>query len=410
MSIMEGSGTGAARAAVAAADETRRLAVTPATRASAAPSATASGGREAAIAAAVAALPGLSADPGRYGVRAVTAAWLAETSSPHTARAYFRDLSTYLTWCHTDQLDPLTARPADLGRYRAHLEQTAAASTAHRRLAALSSWYRFLTANGAAGGNPVAGVRRPRVDRDASATAGLTPDEVRVLLHRADTEVTVRAAALAAAPTPTRGGRHLAALRDRALLRTLADLGLRVGEAVALDVGALGHNRGYRTLRYRGKGNKMRERALSAHALEAIDDYLTTRAAGVGVGVEKLTGPLFATTSRAATDTAGRLDPAAVFRLIRRLAATAGLPAANRLSPHSLRHAFATTARELGVPLEDVQDALGHADPRTTRRYDRARHALHREPGLRLGELYADTPRQSHAPTDSPSAAPTSRG
>ena len=94
-------------------------------------------------------------------------------------------------------------------------------------------------------------------------------------------------------------------------------------------------------------------------------------------------GPLFA------TSTGGRLDRHAVFRLVRRLAAEAGIADADRLSPHSLRHAFATTARSEGVPLEDVQDAMGHADPRTTRRYDRDRHNLDRDPAYTIAAARA---------------------
>ena len=90
--------------------------------------------------------------------------------------------------------------------------------------------------------------------------------------------------------------------------------------------------------------------------------------------VPELTGPLLVTA------TGVRLDRHSVFRLVRRLAQAAGIPAWAKLSPHSLRHAFATTARSEGVPLEDVQDAMGHADPRTTRRYDRDRHNLDRDP------------------------------
>jgi integrase/recombinase XerD len=69
-----------------------------------------------------------------------------------------------------------------------------------------------------------------------------------------------------------------------------------------------------------------------------------------------------------------------VFRLIRRAAGLAGIPSADRLSPHSLRHTYATLALDSGAPLRDVQDALDHADPRTTRRYDRSRHNLDRSP------------------------------
>jgi integrase len=97
-----------------------------------------------------------------------------------------------------------------------------------------------------------------------------------------------------------------------------------------------------------------------------------------GLTVEELAGPLFV------TKTGARIDRHAVFRLVRRLAERAGISAFAQLSPHSLRHAFATTARAEGVALEDVQDAMGHADPRTTRRYDRDRHNLDRDPSYAI--------------------------
>src|SRR4029079_13100051 len=70
-------------------------------------------------------------------------------------------------------------------------------------------------------------------------------------------------------------------------------------------------------------------------------------------------------------------------------ATRARISAADRLSPHSVPHAFATTARAEGVPLEDVQDAMGHADPRTTRRYDRDRHNLDRDPAYTIAAARA---------------------
>jgi integrase len=151
------------------------------------------------------------------------------------------------------------------------------------------------------------------------------------------------------------------------MLTVLADLGLRVGELVGLDVADLGRERGHRTVRFIGKGGKPRRRALAPATAAALDAYLTVRPGPAD-------GPLFVTASGA------RVDQPAVFRLVRRLAKEAGIPAWAKLSPHSLRHAFATIARDQGVPLEDVQDAMGHADPRTTRRYDRDRHNLDRDP------------------------------
>ncbi|HEX6873416.1 MAG TPA: tyrosine-type recombinase/integrase, partial [Micromonosporaceae bacterium] len=127
-----------------------------------------------------------------------------------------------------------------------------------------------------------------------------------------------------------------------------------------------------------GKGGVLRRRALSPASAAAVETYLLGRAADTGVPVDQLHGPLFV------TRTGARLDRHSVFRLVRRLAELAQIPAAARLSPHSLRHAFATAARDEGVPLEDVQDAMGHADPRTTRRYDRDRHNLDRDPSYTL--------------------------
>jgi integrase len=154
------------------------------------------------------------------------------------------------------------------------------------------------------------------------------------------------------------------------VITLLADLGLRVGEVVGLDLGDVGWERGHRTVRFVGKGGRPRRRVLTPDAAAALDDYLRERDAP--------DGPLFVTSSGA------RLDRYAVFRLVRRLAGQAGIAGAQRLSPHSLRHAFATAARSEGVALEDVQDAMGHADPRTTRRYDRDRHSLDRDPAYTI--------------------------
>ncbi|MGA2804542.1 MAG: tyrosine-type recombinase/integrase [Acidimicrobiales bacterium] len=103
---------------------------------------------------------------------------------------------------------------------------------------------------------------------------------------------------------------------------------------------------------------------LAPRTAEALDHYLLGRE----------DGPLFA------TSTGGRLDQAAVWRLLRRLTVIAVPAKARSIHPHDLRHAFVTLALDAGVNLRDVQDAAGHADPRTTRRYDRSRHNLDRHP------------------------------
>ncbi|MFF4880172.1 MULTISPECIES: tyrosine-type recombinase/integrase [unclassified Micromonospora] len=295
----------------------------------------------------------------------VTEAWLRNRRlSEHTRDAYRRDITGWLTWCAGRDLDPLHVTFLHVNEYARALESTLGArsgrpltpATVARRLSALSSWYDFLVKLGAMPANPVSGADRPRVDRDHSATVGLTPEEVDALLSAADADTGQTAA------------------RNRAAIALLADLGLRVGELISLDLADLGTERGHRSVRFIGKGGKARRRALTPGTGYAVDAYLAQRAAATGVPVPQLSGPLLVTASGA------RMDRHSVFRLVRRLARTAGIPAWARLSPHSLRHAFATTARSEGVPLEDVQDAMGHADPRTTRRYDRDRHNLDRDP------------------------------
>jgi hypothetical protein len=100
--------------------------------------------------------------------------------------------------------------------------------------------------------------------------------------------------------------------------------------------------------------------ALAPRTAAALDVMLAGRSAG----------PLFATRS------GRRMDRHAALKVVRRLARTAGIE--HVVSPHSLRHGFVTAALDADVPLRDVQDAAGHADPRTTRRYDRGRHSLDR--------------------------------
>jgi site-specific recombinase XerD len=300
---------------------------------------------------------------------AFTDGWLRNRRlSEHTREAYRRDVGEWLDWCRARDLDPIAATFVHVNAFARELESTAdprtgrplSPATVARKLSGLSSWYGFLVKLGAISANPVGGADRPHVARDHSATVGLSGPEVDAILAAAEAET------------------GAARARNHAVIAVLADLGLRVGELVGLDVDDLSYERGHRSVRFTGKGGLRRRRALTPASTAAVETYLLHRAAATGVSVDDLYGPLFV------TNTGARLDRHAVFRLVRRLAAIAGIPAASRLSPHSLRHAFATAARDEGVPLEDVQDAMGHADPRTTRRYDRDRHNLDRDPSYAI--------------------------
>ncbi len=293
-------------------------------------------------------------------VTEATAAWLL-TKSINTRTAYLRDLKSWTGFCQQRHTHPLTARKPDADLFGAWLQDPAAgkpltATSTARRMAAVSSWYRYLVACDVHERNPFAAAQRPTIDRQYSATAWL--DE-------AGAQRMIRAAEHSDSST---------ALRDTAMIRLMLQLGIRVSEVCRLDLNAFGVAKNQRTVQITGKGGKRISRALPHSAAEAIDDYLKARAKAAGVKPRDLTGYVFT------TRTGRPVDRVEVFRLVRRLAERAGLAHPQSVTPHALRHTFATIATERGADLDDLQDAMGHADPRTTRRYQRAARRLERDP------------------------------
>lgn len=205
---------------------------------------------------------------------------------------------------------------------------------------------------------------------------------------------------LAAADTDTGPTR----LRAAAAIRLLLHQGLRVDELARASVADLGHDRGHRTLTVTRKGGHRVALVLPPATTAALDTYLASRVAtaaisDVATGTDRVaswptvtspnataagvTGPLLA------TSTGGRMDQAAFWHLVRRLARAAGIEHWAALSPHSLRHTAITLALDAGASLRDVQDFAGHRDPRTTRRYDRSRHSLDRNAACTLAAYLA---------------------
>lgn len=280
----------------------------------------------------------------------LAAMWLLGYSG-HTRQAYAADLRDWGTWLTTRGTAPLSVRRAHVEAYARDLERRGmAAATVARRLATLAGFYGYAVDEGALDASPVRRVRRPRVDED-SPTAGLDRDELGRLLDIAED----------CGPT------------DHALVCLLALNGLRVSEVLSADLEHLGHARGHRTLEVLRKGGKRGLMPLAPRTSFALD-------AALGDRVE---GPLF-------IDEHGeRLSRHTAARVIARLGKACGL--VKQISPHSLRHTFVTLAFDAKVELRDIQDAAGHADPRTTRRYDRARHRLDRNPTYAVAAHVAET-------------------
>ena len=313
------------------------------------------------------AIPGPDDGDGRVGE--LVAAWLATKRSPHTRAAYVRDLAQWAGWLAGHGVPLLGADETAAAMWARHLEAAGIKdSTAARKLTAVSSFYSWCARRGGVRANPVAGLPRPAVDYDTSATPGLTRDQAIALLDAADSDAGPQAA------------------RTAALVATLLFTGARVSELLGADIEDLGADRGHRVLRVRRKGGKIQALALPAPAAGRIDAYLAGR--DDVTALPALPGSAGAPGRRVlfATGTGARMYRAEVRALLRRLGRAAGLPEdlAASLSPHSMRHAFATLNLDAGASLRDLQDAMGHASPRTTRRYDRSRGNLDRSPGYLL--------------------------
>lgn len=290
-------------------------------------------------------------------LRRLVAGWLLGYPSPHTRRAYGRDLDGFACWCAELGVDVLAASRVHVDAWARHLAEVdrRAAATVARKLAAVTAFYRYLVLEEVLAANPGVHARRPRLDADHSSTLGLDRTAARALL------------AAAAEHSP----------RLNALVALLLLNGLRIAEALALDVGDVtDYDRGHRIATLHRKGGRAARAALPPAAAAAVDAYLDQR--GELDGERPTAGPLLVTRSGA------RWRASNAARSLAALAARAEVPGAGRVTPHVLRHAAITLALDAGATLRDVQDFAGHADPRTTRRYDHARGRLDRHASYTL--------------------------
>ncbi|MGN6189209.1 MAG: tyrosine-type recombinase/integrase [Conexibacter sp.] len=285
----------------------------------------------------------------------IAAAFLAGYSSPQTRAAYRADLDAWREYLRLRNVHPWSVERLHVDVFARELEAHGAArATVARKLSTLAGFYGYAVSAGLLTSSPVEHVRRPRVS-DETQTLGLDRDQLVRLLDVA----------------------KASGARDHALVCLLALNGLRVSEAVGADVADLSDHDGHRLLRLHRKGGREQFAVLPPRARGAVDDWLAVRAEYV---TDPECVPLFVTRS------GRRMDRQAMWKVVRRLARDAGIVG---ISPHSLRHAFVTLCLRAGAPLHDVQDAAGHADPRTTRRYDRNRHSIDRHPSHRLAVFLA---------------------
>jgi integrase/recombinase XerD len=262
--------------------------------------------------------------------------------SRNTLEAYRSDLLQFGTYLEAHHVDVLTAAHADLAAFMAGLAQGSetrppvAAATLQRKTACLRSFYRHLRRENLVEGDPTADLRAPRKQQKLPKV--LSRDQV---------------AALLSAPT----GTTPPALRDRALLELMYACGLRASEAIELHVGDLDLQAG--VLRARGKGSKERMVPVGREAITAVAIYLKRgRPLLVGAREER---HLFV------NQRGGGLTRQGLYKIVQRHAESVGLRDA--MSPHTLRHTFATHLLAGGCDLRSLQEMLGHADIATTQIY-----------------------------------------
>lgn len=263
-----------------------------------------------------------------------------QRASPETLRNYASDLRQLHRFLLSRRLvsspiDPNSLSSDAVRAYLQWLDQKGnKPSSLARKLAAVRSFYRYLSRRGMVNGNPVDGMRTPKQPKLLPRV--LTKDD-------ADALMTFPA------------GLTVWSLRDRALLETLYSTGARVGELVALDIGDVRELEGL--VRLQGKGRKERIVPIGELALDAIRRYrlsLPLQSAGVPPRA------LFC------NQRGGRLTSRSVARVVNRYSSRL---AGGAVSPHALRHSFATHLLDEGADLRSIQEMLGHASLRTTQRY-----------------------------------------
>jgi integrase/recombinase XerC len=263
--------------------------------------------------------------------------------SPNTCRSYQRDLDAFASFVGgqwpenrpvtVEDIDPLMIRG-----YLGALHKTIKKSSIARKLASLRSFFRFLLKNGVIESNPGELILTPKQDKHVPEY--LTVDEIFRLLDDAISD------------------RSVPGLRSRAMMETLYSTGIRVSELVGLDVEDVDHAQGF--IRVLGKGNKERIVPIGHKALQAIVEYREALQNNSG-RAGKPGGPLFL------NGRGSRLTTRSVARALDKLVVSCALYSS--VSPHTLRHTFATHMLDAGADLRVVQELLGHKSLSTTQKY-----------------------------------------
>lgn len=286
-------------------------------------------------------------------------------SSDHTRDAYLQDIAQFALSAFGSAPPPFKWGDVARDDARSFLVECSrhgdAPSSVRRKLSAIRTFFRFMVRDGEVEANPFAGLRGPK--KPATLPVVLTQKQIDELLAAPLDELSKASGAVSAET-------EFSAYRDRAIMEFLYSTGARVHECASASIGDADLSTG--VVRLEGKGRKERLAVLGAPAIEAIEAMLA------------LAGPLFANASTPASPlfrnlSGGRLTTRSIERMLKRHLAACGLPAS--ITPHKLRHSFATHMLDAGADLRSVQELLGHSSLSTTQIYTHVSAA-------RLKEIY----------------------
>ena len=254
----------------------------------------------------------------------------------NTIESYSRDLIRFLHFLKSRNVSPLHVAQDHIMDYMSTLEGALSVRSAARNLSAIKIFFRFLVSDGKIEGNPSRLLESPKLPQRLPGV--LTQNEVEMLLSQPDV-------------SNPRGQ------RDKAMLELLYATGLRVSELVGLEVSNINLEAGY--VRTVGKGSKERMVPMGEKALNALRDYLSDGRVGL---LRKRRSPKLFLNSRGQS-----LTRQGFWKIIKQYGVLAGIN--KKITPHLLRHSFASHLLEGGADLRAVQVMLGHADISTTQIY-----------------------------------------
>ncbi len=271
-----------------------------------------------------------------------------KNASPHTCRCYRRDLEAFEAFLKNSGMYLNPAGDVEIEKvdriairkYLSFLHRKNKKSSIARKISTLRSFFKYLIREQIISSNPAKSVSTPKVDKTLPTT--LTVDEAFRLMESPKN-----------IPEKPSEASKEKRLRDRAILELLYSSGLRVSELVGLDLNQLDLDLGI--LRVMGKGRKERIVPVGVKAIEALKAYFEER------GTLRVEEPIFV------NPFGGRLSARSVGRLIKKYTRHSGI--FRKVSPHSLRHTFATHLLDAGADIREIQEMLGHSSLSTTQRY-----------------------------------------